>query len=133
MMFRGGGQTLEVRRGDDVVKEMALDALHFVKIDVEGFEVEVLKGLCETLARFRPAVFFEWNQAESGVAVFQAYFPESYVFYVFVPTPVFFGVFCRQPYRLERLTGAETKQSMRQGSNYLALPFEKSAGLSFTD
>lgn len=39
--------------------ENGLDKIDFVKIDVEGFEPEVFRGLCELTSR--PVVFFELN------------------------------------------------------------------------
>jgi FkbM family methyltransferase len=36
-----------------------LDACHVMKIDVEGWEVDVLQGARETIAKFRPAIFVE--------------------------------------------------------------------------
>lgn len=36
-----------------------LPSLEFMKIDVEGHEVELLKGASETIAKFRPAVLIE--------------------------------------------------------------------------
>lgn len=44
---------------DDFVRERALDAVDFMKIDVEGAVPLVLKGGTETLRRFRPAIFAE--------------------------------------------------------------------------
>jgi hypothetical protein len=124
-----GGAFLEVRRGDDIVRELALNELHFVKTDVEGFEVEVLNGLRETLARFRPMVFFEWSQKESGVNAFESWFPENYEFFAFEPTLVFLVFFCSGDYRLQRLTGTEAKQRLAKGRNFLAVPSEKSSSL----
>lgn len=37
----------------------SLERLDLVKIDVEGFELHVLRGASETLARFRPTLFIE--------------------------------------------------------------------------
>ncbi|NOG71855.1 FkbM family methyltransferase [Roseicella sp. DB1501] len=61
-----GGAALPKRRVpigtvDSLVAEYGLDRLNFVKIDVEGFETEVLDGARSTLARFRPLVFVEFN------------------------------------------------------------------------
>jgi FkbM family methyltransferase len=44
-------ETVEVAQLDSVFKENRLD---FIKIDVEGFEEELLKGATETLERFTP-------------------------------------------------------------------------------
>lgn len=50
--------TLEVRRGDDVIEELGV-APTLIKIDTEGFESYVLRGLKKTLQTHRPAVVFE--------------------------------------------------------------------------
>lgn len=44
---------------DDFVRERAISKLDFVKIDVEGMELEVMNGAAETLRRFRPVLYFE--------------------------------------------------------------------------
>lgn len=46
---------------DALVARHALTRLDFIKIDVEGFETEVLDGARATLGRFRPLVFAEFN------------------------------------------------------------------------
>ena len=51
-----------VRRLDDLGVEPA-----FVKLDVEGFELPVLRGLARTLARYRPIVMVERNALSDGV------------------------------------------------------------------
>lgn len=55
-------ETIELRKGDDVVSEMHLPHLELLKIDVEGFEIEVLNGLEGTISRFQPVIFMEWDQ-----------------------------------------------------------------------
>ena len=54
-------ETIAIRRLDDIVGELALDALDLVKIDVEGFEKSVLEGGRETVLRFRPIAAIELN------------------------------------------------------------------------
>jgi hypothetical protein len=41
---------------------LRLDALHYMKIDVEGHEPQVLDGAFGTLRRFRPVLFIEVNR-----------------------------------------------------------------------
>jgi FkbM family methyltransferase len=54
------GDFARVSRLDD----WPLTACDFIKIDVEGWEAEVLKGARETLARFKPAIYLENDRAE---------------------------------------------------------------------
>lgn len=54
------GTPVEVRRLDDVLA--TTPRLDFVKIDVEGLELQVLRGATELLRRHRPAVLFELNE-----------------------------------------------------------------------
>jgi FkbM family methyltransferase len=60
------GRSLEwtstrVRRLDDVAAEWNLPRLDFIKIDVEGAEVGVLRGGLETIRRFRPIIYGEFS------------------------------------------------------------------------
>jgi FkbM family methyltransferase len=48
-----------VRRGDELLREMQLDEIAAIKIDVEGFEYEVMSGLADTLKERRPPIVFE--------------------------------------------------------------------------
>jgi FkbM family methyltransferase len=58
--FHEGRQIqVQVRRGDDVRRELRLPAPHVIKIDVEGFEPSVFAGLTETIAEHRPILVFE--------------------------------------------------------------------------
>ena len=46
---------------DQIVAEEGLERIDFIKIDVEGSELDVLNGMQDTLRRFSPIVFMEIN------------------------------------------------------------------------
>jgi FkbM family methyltransferase len=46
-------------RFDDYVEQHGLNKISFVKIDAEGFEFPIIKGMEKTLRQFRPFVFCE--------------------------------------------------------------------------
>jgi FkbM family methyltransferase len=50
-----------VKRLDETFCELPLDRLDFMKVDVEGFELEVFAGAKKTLTTYRPIVFLEMN------------------------------------------------------------------------
>jgi FkbM family methyltransferase len=52
---------VELTTLDDLVATLSLDRLDTIKIDVEGFEVDVFAGALQTLARLRPTVYGEFN------------------------------------------------------------------------
>ena len=58
------GEPVALMRLDDY----PIPALHFLKIDVEGMELEVLKGATELIKKYRPLIYCEndrpWKKAE---------------------------------------------------------------------
>jgi hypothetical protein len=58
----GEREIVELRTLDE---EQGLDAPELIKVDVEGFELEVLKGAVRTLER-RPGLFLEMHGADMG-------------------------------------------------------------------
>ena len=52
-------ETVAVEPLDSIVERLALQKLTLLKVDVEGYEEEVLAGARRTLRTFRPAVYFE--------------------------------------------------------------------------
>lgn len=52
---------IPIRRGDDAQSELNLPWPDVIKIDVEGFEPEVVAGLPNTIARKQPIIFFEYQ------------------------------------------------------------------------
>jgi FkbM family methyltransferase len=52
-------EAVSVIEADDVLAE--LPRVDFVKIDAEGYEMEVLMGLEKTISKFRPQILFEYS------------------------------------------------------------------------
>jgi FkbM family methyltransferase len=57
----GSNGRVKIKTVDEVVSELKLARLDLIKIDVEGFELDVLQGAQSTLARLMPQVFLEFN------------------------------------------------------------------------
>lgn len=56
---RDEAEAVEIVRGDDVLRELGITDVVGIKIDVEGHEPEVIRGLETTLRQNRPVVFWE--------------------------------------------------------------------------
>lgn len=56
-------QTVKLTTLDGFAKSRGLTRLDFIKADVEGWEAHILRGGMETLARFKPVLFFEVVEA----------------------------------------------------------------------
>lgn len=54
-------ETVVVKTVDQFVGELDLLSVDLIKIDVEGFERQVLDGMQTTLSRFNPKVILEFN------------------------------------------------------------------------
>ncbi len=50
----------------EVIDHLGLPACHFIKIDVEGMELEVLKGATETIRKFKPIIYVENDRVENS-------------------------------------------------------------------
>ncbi len=76
--------TLEVRKGDPVIAELGIKPT-LLKIDTEGFESYVLRGLKDTLEHHRPAVVFELGDESrkdfGSLEDLQKFFPQGYSFH----------------------------------------------------
>lgn len=53
--------TIECVKGDDYLKQQGVNKVDFIKVDVEGFELEVFKGLARTITQFSPIIIFEYD------------------------------------------------------------------------
>jgi len=81
-LSENGNTEIQVRKGDDLLNEMKIERLDFIKIDVEGFEYQVLRGLKENIQRFRSSIVFEYDnyyakeRGEKSYADFYQFFDE---------------------------------------------------------
>jgi len=48
------------------VDSLSLTACHFIKVDVEGMELSVLKGAAQTIRRFEPLLYVENDRADKS-------------------------------------------------------------------
>lgn len=59
MLAQEGTHRIPVNTLDNFVREHDIDDIDFIKIDVEGMELDVMHGGKQTLQRFRPTLYFE--------------------------------------------------------------------------
>lgn len=61
-----GSQSVPVTTVDDFVRERGIGRVDFMKVDVEGMELDVFTGAHESLLRFRPILYYETLSRYSG-------------------------------------------------------------------
>lgn len=114
---------LPVRRGDAVYAELGRPRIDFVKIDVEGSEGRVLRGLSAMLRECRPLVLFEWSPRTSddtGGAEPRSFLPGGYRLLEFRAERPRLALFAR------RRGGLQTWRARPAFEGYLlALPEER--------
>jgi hypothetical protein len=55
--------TVQVRRLDDILNELGIISVDFIKMDIEGSELAALKGAVDLLQRCRPPILIELNES----------------------------------------------------------------------
>ncbi len=70
------------------IDDLRLAACHFIKIDVEGMERQVLLGARETISRFRPLLYLEDDRADRSAALRECLAELGYEIYTHRP-PLF--------------------------------------------
>jgi FkbM family methyltransferase len=118
---------LPVRRGDGAIAELGLPPIGILKIDVEGFEAEVLAGLRATLGRDRPVILFELSDRTRDT-----FATEEGLRAALYPNHLLFEVGTRSvsgPYRLRPFHFARTSEVLAVPAERLALLARRVAGL----
>ncbi len=79
--------SLVVKRADDYFQNLEIEKIDFIKLDVEGYEKNVLSGMPCVLDQYRPTVLFESSlelkDSLDSMRKIEAVFPEGYTFYRF--------------------------------------------------
>lgn len=88
----GEKQKVIIKIADDLSEIKALDNLALIKIDVEGFEYQVLRGLKQTLQKHKPRIIFEYDDnywLKTGEKMSDCYdFLKSFGYTLYQITPV---------------------------------------------
>ena len=69
----------------ETIDSLNLPHCHFIKVDVEGMEADVIKGAAQTLSRHRPVLYVENDRREKSPALIQALFDAGYRLYWHMP------------------------------------------------
>lgn len=87
-----GGISLDsLKKGIKVKKEKldnylsSLDKLQFIKIDVEGMEIDVLKGAKNIISTFKPIMYIENDRIEKSQELIELLFSYNYDLYWHLP------------------------------------------------
>lgn len=126
--FKNNTINLIIKNGDTFVESLNLNNIDLIKIDVEGYETEVLNGLQTIIAKHRPVVFFEFKKGSERFGSYSSvvsYFPDKYDFYMIKANrPVVWFLNNPQP----EVRPFDYEHPV--GENVLAVPKEKSSLLT---
>lgn len=71
-----------VKEADSYLADYGIGSIDLIKMDVEGFEINILAGLKKTLATFRPVIFMEYSESTRNIigseSDFMSLLPENY-------------------------------------------------------
>ena len=115
---------LQIEIGDEYFNNYGISKVDFIKIDVEGFEVDVIRGLTKTIHSNTPICFFEWNQNKfnSDFKNGKKLFPDTYKFYIFIDSQKTLGIFQKSDYGLAKLGDSWPNGNVLALPPHIALP-----------
>ena len=58
---------VSVKRLDTLVEELKLENVDFVRMDAEGYELHIIRGLKKTLDKFKPIISIELHKRQLGI------------------------------------------------------------------
>lgn len=106
-------------RGDDLISDLALTAVHVIKIDTDGYELNVLRGLEKTIAAHRPIIQFEYSEF---TGLNRTYLRDFYEFF----GAINYKVGCLMPTRVAFGKYNKHEENFLT-KNYVAAPAERAA------
>jgi FkbM family methyltransferase len=66
-LSKGTLTEVPIKTLDSIVDELKLDHVDFVRMDAEGYELHILRGLKKTLAKFKPIISLELHKRQLGM------------------------------------------------------------------
>ncbi|MBP0600717.1 FkbM family methyltransferase [Herbaspirillum sp. LeCh32-8] len=79
--FRTDGQDVPLRSLDDLVAKGEIDKVDFIKLDIEGAELEMLQGAGEAIRRFRPKLAVSLYHKPNDLFELVEYIHREFPFY----------------------------------------------------
>ena len=58
---------VEIRILDQLIEELQLEKVDFIRMDAEGYELNILRGLTKTLLKFKPIISLELHIRQLGI------------------------------------------------------------------
>ena len=114
---------LQVVNADAYISKLGLENIHLIKIDVEGFEKNVLLGLRDTLFKCRPVLFMEFSPTTqhsfSGKDEIMSILPDNYIIRLVRSYIPCYRFFCRSGYSFSDFN------FQSPGGNLVLVPIEK--------
>jgi FkbM family methyltransferase len=72
----GVAKSIKVKKLDDFIEEQNLRDIKLLKIDTDGFDLKILRGGFDSIAKLKPVLFFEYDSAyleeqkDDGIKIF---------------------------------------------------------------